>query len=69
MFTYKSVKGTNIVNLEDSEKKWEFQKNDFLHKNDVFTEYLKFSIFSQNNDLPQTQSCKFHFLWLKDTQI
>ena len=27
-----------------------------------FSEFLKFSIFSQNNDITQTQSCKFHFL-------
>ena len=37
-------------------------EKDFLPQNDVFSEYLKFSSFSQNNDLRQTQSCKFHFL-------
>ena len=41
---------------------WEFLKNDRLPQNDVFQEYVKFSIFSQNNDLLQTQSCIFHFL-------
>ena len=35
----------------------------------VFSEYLKFSIFSQNNDLPQTQSCKSTFWGVKDTDM
>ena len=63
MFSYQRVSGAKIVSLEDSEKKWEFLKNDFLPpKWWLFSEYLKISIFSQNNDLSQTQSCKFHFL-------
>ena len=62
MFSYQSVKGADTVSPEDSEKNGTFWKNDFILQNDIFTEYLKFSVFSQNNDLPQTQSCKFHFL-------
>ena len=64
-----ATNGANFVSLEDSGEKWKFLKNDFLPQNDVFflcvfffSGYLKFSIFSQNNDLPQTQSRKFHFL-------
>ena len=52
MFRYQSVNGANIASLEDSEKKWEFLKNNFLSQNEVFSEYLKFSIFNQNNGLP-----------------
>ena len=29
---------------------------------DDFSDYLKVSIFTQSNDLPQTQSCKFYFI-------
>ena len=35
----------------------------------LFSEYLKFTVFSQNNDLSQLQSYKFHFLRSKDAQI
>ena len=62
MFSYQSVNGPNIVGLEDSEKNGNFWKTTFYPKMMFFSEYLKFSIFSQNNDLPQKQSCKFHFL-------
>ena len=56
MVSYQSVNGANIVSLEDSEKNENFWKKDFWPQNDVFQ-----NIFSQNNDLPQIQSCKFHF--------
>ena len=35
---------------------------DVVPQNDVFFGISDFSIISQNNNLPQTQSCKFHFL-------
>ena len=45
-------------------EKWEFLKNYFFTPKwcVFFSEYFKFSIFSQNNYLPETQSCTFHFL-------
>ena len=63
MLNYQSVNGANIVSLEDSEK------NDFLPQNDVFLEYLKFSSFSQNNDLPKHNLANSTFLGIKDIQI
>ena len=66
MFSYQSVNGANTVSLEDSEKNGNFRKMTFypmfFFVFFFFSEYLKFSIFTQNNDLAQTQSCKFHFL-------
>ena len=63
MFSFQSVNGAKIVNLENYQKNGNLKKNDYLLQNDVFfSEYLKFSTFSQNNDLSQTQPCKFHFL-------
>ena len=43
-------------------------------ENDVYPKMMFIRIseifyFSQNNDLPQTQSCIFHFLRGKDTHI
>ena len=57
MFSYQSVNGANIISLQDSEKNRNFWKMTFYPKMMFFSEYLKFSIFTQNNDLPQTQSC------------
>ena len=62
MFNYQIVNGANIVSLEDSERNRNFWKIIFYPKMMFFLEYLKFYIFRQNNDLPQTQFCKFHFL-------
>ena len=72
-----ATNGANFVSLEDSGEKWKFLKNDFLPQNDVFffcvcfffSGYLKFSIFSQNNDLPQFNLANSTFLGVKDTKI
>ena len=61
MFSYQSVNGVNIVSLEDSVKNGNFWKITFYPKMMFLSEYLNFSNFSKNNDLPQTQSCKLHF--------
>ena len=56
-----NIKGANIVSLEDSEKNgnpWKiifYPKRIFFRISDIF-------YFSHNSDLPQIQSCKFHFL-------
>ena len=68
MFSYQSVYGTNIVSLEDSEKNGNFWKMTFYPKM-MFIRISEIFHFSQNNDLPQTQSCTFHFLRGKNTQI
>ena len=55
IFSYQSVNGANIVSLEDSEKNRNFWKITFYPKMIFFffSEYLKFSFRSQNNDLPK----------------
>ena len=69
MFATCSAIKVSMAPTKDSNKNGNFQKNNFLPQNELFSQYQEISLFNENSTLSQQNHANSIFFRVKSTQI